>query len=139
MLKTAILVSITIVVIYLGLELSSQLFDIPRSEILSWTGIIFVAYILEKGLKYFLLLPFKMYLGDVRRHPLGRMTQEMGFSLAYISVWLAVGFTPINGIVQGNQPEHLISYPIFLKIALVLISATILFSILWWISLKVKK
>lgn len=139
MLRTAVLIIVTLTVVYLGLELSSYLFNIPRSEILSWTGIIFVAYLLEKGLKYFLLLPFKMYLGDVRRHPLGRMTQEMGFSLAYISVWLAVGFTPINGYVQGNKPEHLISYPIFLKIALVLISATILFSILWWISLKVKK
>ena len=139
MIKTAFLLGLTIILVYLGLETASLLFDIPRSEIFSWTGIIFVAYLLEKGLKYFLLLPFKMYLGDVRKHPLGKMTQEMGFSLAYISVWLAVGFTPINGFVQGNQPEHLISYPIFLKIALVLISATILFSILWWISLKVKK
>jgi hypothetical protein len=139
MIKTSILVTITLVVVYLGLELSSILFDIPRSEILSWTGIIFAAYLLEKALKFALLLPFKMYLGNVRKHPLGKSVQEMGITLSYISVWLAVGFTPINGIVQGNKSEHLITYPLFLKIALVLIIATILFSILWWISLKLKK
>ncbi|MEO9534349.1 MAG: hypothetical protein ABJG68_05075 [Crocinitomicaceae bacterium] len=139
MIKTTVLVLITLLVIYLGLELSSILFEIPRSEILSWTGIIFLAYWLEKGLKYILLLPFKIYLGDVRKHPMGKSVQEMGFTLSYISVWLAVGFTPINAIVQGNTSEHLITYPLFLKIALVLIIATILFSILWWISLKLKK
>ena len=139
MIKTSVLLIITLGVVYLGLELSSFLFDIPRSEILSWTGIIFAAYWLEKALKYLLLLPFKMYLGNVRKHPLGKSVQEMGITLSYISVWLAVGFTPINGIVQGNTAEHLITYPIFLKIALVLIIATILFSILWWISLKLKK
>jgi hypothetical protein len=62
MIKTSILVTITLVVVYLGLELSSILFDILRSEILSWTGIIFAAYLLEKALKFALLLPFKMYL-----------------------------------------------------------------------------
>jgi len=139
MLRTAILVLITIVVVYAGLELSSHLFDIPRSEILSWTGIIFLAYVLEKALKYILLMPFKIYLKEVRSHHLGRNVQEMGFSLSYISVWLAVGFTPINGFVQGNHSDQFITYPIFLKIALVLILSTILFSILWWMSLRIKK
>lgn len=138
MLRTGLLVSLTLGLVFVGLEFTSYLFDIPRSEILSWTGIIFAAYLFEKLLKYMLLFPFKVYLGDVRKHPLGRYIQEMGFSLAYLSVWLAVGFTPINGIVNGNTPEELISYPIFLKIALVLILTTILFSILWWASLKLK-
>jgi hypothetical protein len=139
MVRTAILVFITIVAVYIGLELSSQLFDIPRSEILSWTGFIFVAYLLEKVLKYILLMPFKIYLKEVRSHHLGRNVQEMGFSLSYVSVWLAVGFTPINMFVQGQSPAQFITYPIFLKIALVLIFSTVLFSLLWWLSLRIKK
>lgn len=139
MLKTVFLVALTVIIAYLGLELSSLLFDIPRSEILSWTGIIFIAYLLEKALKYLLMIPFKIYFQDVRKNHLAKQVQEMGFSLSYISVWLAIGFSPINGIVQGNNTELTISYPIFMKIALVLITATIIFSVLWLLSLKLTK
>jgi hypothetical protein len=139
MIKTAVLVGLTIVIVYLGLELASLLFEIPRSEIFSWTGIIFLAVFLERLLKYILMLPFKIYFEDVRRHFLAKTVQETGFTLSYVSVWLSVGYSPINGFVQGKSTDHLISYPIFLKIALVMISATILFSLLWWFSLKLKK
>lgn len=139
MIRSFVLVSLSLTIVYFGLSAMSSLFNIPRSEIISWTGIIFAAYLVEKAIKYFLLMPFKLYLKDVRKHNLGRGIQEMGISLSYISVWLAVGFTPINGIVKGETPENLISYPIFLKIALVLIITTIIFSILWWASLRVKK
>jgi len=139
MIRSIFLVVLSLTIVYFGLAAISKVFEIPRSEIISWTGIIFMAYLLEKGLKYMLLLPFKMYLKDVRKNSLGKGIQEMGISLSYISVWLAVGFTPINGIVKGQTPEKFISYPIFLKIAFVLILTTVLFSILWWASLRVKK
>ncbi|UKN03247.1 hypothetical protein K6119_06930 [Paracrocinitomix mangrovi] len=139
MLKTAFLLSLTIVLVYLGLELASSLTDIPRSEIFSWTGIIFLAYLVEKSLKYILMLPFKAYFKDVQRHALAKTVQETGITLSYISVWLAVGFTPINGIVQGKEIDHLITNPIFIKIALVLFFATIVFSLLWLLSLKIQK
>lgn len=139
MIKTAFLLGLTIVLVYLGLETASLLFEIPRSEIFSWTGIIFLAFLAERALKYLLLMPFKVYFEDVRRHHLAKSVQETGITLSYISVWLAIGFTPINGIVQGKGMDNLISYPIFLKIALVLFSATVLFSTLWWLSLKLKK
>ena len=139
MIKTAFLLALTILLIYLGLELASTLTEIPRSEIFSWTGIIFLAFLVERALKYLLLMPFKLYFNDVRKHYLAKLVQETGITLSYISVWLAVGFTPINGIVQGKEINKLISYPIFLKIALVLFTATVVFSILWWFSLKLKK
>ena len=139
MLKTAVLVVLTLILIYLGLELASTLTDIPRSEIFSWTGIILLAYIAERTLKYLLLMPFKAYFKDVRKHVLAKLVQETGITLSYISVWLAVGFTPINGIVQGKDIDNLISYPIFLKIALVLFTATVVFSILWLLTLKLKR
>ena len=139
MIRSLFLVLLSLVIVYFGLAGMSKVFEIPRSEIISWTGIIFLAYLVEKGLKYLLLLPFKIYLKDVRKNSLGRGIQEMGISLSYISVWLAVGFTPINGMVRGETPEKFISYPIFLKIAFVLILTTVLFSILWWVSRRVKR
>jgi hypothetical protein len=139
MLKTAFLLGLTVVFVYLGLEIASIIFDIPRSEIFSWTGIIFLAFVLERALRYLLMMPFKIYFEDVRKHHLAKNVQETGFSLSYISIWLAVGYSPINGIVQGNNTKLTISYPIFLKIALVLITATIIFSILWLLTLKFKK
>lgn len=139
MIRSIFLVLLSLVIVYFGLTAMSKVFETPRSEIISWTGIIFLAYLVEKGLKHLLLLPFKIYLKDVRKNSLGRGIQEMGISLSYISVWLAVGFTPINGIVRGETPEKFISYPIFLKIAFVLILTTVLFSILWWVSRRVKR
>lgn len=139
MLKTAFLVGLTIVFVYVGLEIASLIFDIPRSEIFSWTGIIFLAFILERALRYLLMMPFKIYFENVRKHHLAKNVQEIGFSLSYISVWLAIGYSPINGIVQGNNTELTVSNPIFLKIALVLITATIIFSILWLLTLKFTK
>lgn len=139
MLKTVLLVGLTLILIFLGLELASKLTDIPRSEIFSWTGIILLAYIAERILKYLLMLPFKAYFKDVRKHVLAKLVQETGITLSYISVWLAVGFTPINGIVQGKNIDNLITNSIFLKIALVLFTATFVFSLLWLLTLKLKK
>ena len=139
MIKTVFLLAITLIIVYLGLEFVSHFLDAPRAEIFSWTGIIIGAFLLERGIKYILLMPFKMYLGDVRKHALGKAVQETGIALSYISVWLAVGFTPINAFVQGKADRLEISYPIFLKIAVVLITSTILFSLLWWATLKLKR
>jgi len=137
MIKTIFLLFVTLVLIYFGLGFMS--INIPRQEVFSWTGIIFLAYILERILKYVLQLPLKHYFEALRKHPLAKAVQDGGFTMSYIAFWLAIGITPINAAVEGNFPEHFISNLVFLKIAIVLIIATLVFSILWWITLKINK
>jgi len=139
MIKTFFLLLLTLVIIYFGLGFISEDINIPRQDVFSWTGIIFLAYILERIIKYILKLPFKHYFEELREHPLAKVVQDGGFTMSYIALWLAIGVTPINAAVKGNIPEHFISNFVFLKIAIVLIIATLVFSILWWISLKIKK
>ena len=139
MIKTAFLLLLTLVLIYFGLGFISEDIHIPRQDVFSWTGIIFLAYLFEKTLKYILKLPFKHYFEELRKHPLAKGVQDSGFTLSYICIWLAVGVTPINAMVDGEIPPELISNYVFLKIAAVLIIATLVFSILWWITLKIKK
>jgi hypothetical protein len=139
MIKTAIILIITLVLIYFGLGFISEDINIPRQDIFSWTGIIFLAYLFERIIKYFLQLPFKTYFEELRQHPLAKAVQDGGFTLSYIFIWLAIGITPINAAVAGNLPQHLITNLVFLKISIVLIIATLVFSILWWLTLKLKK
>lgn len=139
MIKTAVLVVVTIGVVYFGLELVSNVFDIPRSEVFSWTGILLLVFLLERFLKYLLQLPFKRYFSEVRKHILAKAVQDTGFSLSYICVWLAVGYNPIQGVVKGEEWKLHFSNPIFLKIALVLILGTVFFSFLWWLTVRLKK
>lgn len=139
MIKTAFLLVLTIVGVFFGLTYASELFDIPRSQIFAWTGIILAAYLVERLLKYLIQLPFKLYFEELRRNVLAKGVQDTGLTLSYISFWLAIGFTPINGLVNGAETKLRFSNPLFLKIALVLFLATLLFSILWWISLKLKR
>lgn len=139
MIKTAFLLALTIVMVFLGLSYASELFDIPRSQIFSWTGIILLVYLLERLLKYLIQLPFKVYFEELRKHVLAKGVQDTGLTLSYINFWLAIGFTPINGLVKGVNTDITFSNPLFLKIALILFLATILFSLLWWFSLKIKR
>ncbi len=139
MLKTIILLGLTIGLVFIGLNYTSDLFDIPRSEIFAWTGIIFLVYLLERFLKYIIQLPFKLYFDKIRKHVLAKAVQDTGLSLSYISFWIAIGFTPINAVVKGETPNFRFSNPIFLQIALVLFIATLIFSILWWLTLKIKR
>ncbi len=139
MIKTAFILLLTLVLVYFGLGFISEDINIPRQEVFSWTGIIFLAYIIERIAKYLLKLPMKHYFEALRNHPLAKAVQDGGLTLAYISMWLAVGVTPINALVEGEFPDHLISNILFFKIAIVLIIATLVFSTLWWITLKIKK
>lgn len=139
MIKTAFILILTLFLVYLGLGIISTELNIPRQDILSWTGIIFMAYIVEKILKYLLQLPLKHYFEALRKHPLAKMVQDAGFTMSYICLWLAIGITPINAVVEGQVPEHIISSFLFLKISGVVIITTLVFSIIWWASLKLKK
>lgn len=139
MIKTAFILVLTMGAVFFGLTYASELFDIPRSEIFAWTGIILLVYLIERLLKYLIQLPFKLYSAALRKHPLAKGVQDTGLTLSYISFWLAIGFTPINAMVQGMDTDLKFSNPLFLKIALVLFLATVLFSVLWWISLKLKR
>jgi len=139
MIKTAFILLITLVIVYFGLGFISSEFDIPRQDVFSWTGIVFLAFLFEKIIKYLLKLPFKHYFEELREHPLAKGVQDTGFTLSYIMVWLAVGATPINTAVAGVYPAHIISNFMFLKISIVLFFATLVFSILWWLSLKITK
>ena len=138
MIKTAFILIVTLVLVYFGLGFISEDINIPRQDVFSWTGIIFLAYLIERVLKYILTLPFKHYFETLRKNPLAKGIQDGGFTLSYISIWLAIGVTPINALVRGEYPDHFISNLVFLKISIVLIIATLVFSILWWISLKIK-
>jgi len=139
MIKTTFLVAVTILVVFFGLSLAGNYFDFPRSEIFAWTGIIFLVYLIERLLKYLIQLPFKLYSEQLRRNPLAKAVQDTGITLSYISFWLAIGFTPINGVVQGVNTKLTFSNPFFLQITVVLFFATLLFSILWWFTLKLKR
>ncbi len=139
MIKTIFLVAVTILVVFFGLSLAGNYFDFPRSQIFAWTGIIFLVYLIERLLKYLIQLPFKLYSEQLRRNPLAKAVQDTGITLSYISFWLAIGFTPINGVVQGVNTKLTFSNPFFLQITVVLFFATLLFSILWWFTLKLKR
>lgn len=139
MIKTTFLVAVTILVVFFGLSLAGNYFDFPRSQIFAWTGIIFLVYLIERLLKYLIQLPFKLYSEQLRRNPLAKAVQDTGITLSYISFWLAIGFTPINGVVQGVNTKLTFSNPFFLQITVVLFLATLLFSILWWFTLKLKR
>jgi len=137
--KTVFLLFLTVIAVFFGLSYTSDLIDIPRSQIFAWTGIILGVYLIERLLKYMIQLPFKLYFEELRKNTLAKGVQDTGLTLSYISFWLAIGVTPINAIVNGDAAHFLFSNPLFLQIALIIFLATILFSILWWISLKLKK
>ncbi len=139
MIKTAFLLGVTLVIVFFGLSFTSNVFEIPRSQLFAWTGIILFVYLIERLMKYVIQLPFKAYFKELRKHVLAKGVQDTGLTLAYISFWLAIGFTPINALVKGVPTEIIFANPLFLKIAVVLFISTLIFSILWWISQKLQR
>lgn len=139
MFKTIFLLGLTLAGVFFGLTYTSEYFKIPRSELLLWTGIILGMYLVERLIKYLIQLPFKVYFEELRRNPLAKGVQDTGLTLAYISFWLAIGFTPINAMVKGTHTALTFSNPLFIQISFVLVIATLLFSILWWLTYKLKR
>ena len=64
MFKTVFLLALTLVGIFFGLTYTSDYFEIPRSQLLLWTGIILGVYLIERLLKYLIQLPFKVYFEE---------------------------------------------------------------------------
>ena len=139
MVKTVIILAFTLLLVYASLDFFAGEAISGRTQLFAWTGIILAFYLLEKGLQYLLKLPFKKYFSDVRQHHLARIVQDSGIALSYLSFWLAIGFSPINGVITGQGTELTFSNPLFLKISLVLITGTFIFSILWWVTLQFRK
>jgi hypothetical protein len=54
-------------------------------------------------------------------------------------MWLAIDVRPINAVVKKEFSSHIISNILFLKISGIVIITTLVFSIIWWLSLKLKK
>jgi len=98
---------------------------------IKWLFIIVGALLLEKILKYLLFYPFKFFRLHKSENPIVKGNLNFSFSAAYISLWLAVGVTPINAVVRGDVPEVFISNSEFLISALFFAVYAILFSSLW--------
>jgi len=139
MIKTGIILVATIVFLIVGLKYGSEYIGISYQEGISWTVIIIGAYFVERVLKYVFMYPFKVLLREASGHVLANQVQNIGFTCAYICLWLSIGVTPINGFVNGNMPETIISEPIFMKLSLIFILSTIFFSIIWAFSSKLAK
>ncbi len=139
MVKTIVILALALLLVYAGLDFFAGDEIEARSELFAWTGVIFGFFLLEKGLQYLLKLPFKKYFADVRQHQMARIVQDGGIALSYISFWLAVGFSPINSVVKGDGSDFSFSNPVFLKISVVLIVGTFIFSVLWWVTLQFRK
>lgn len=98
---------------------------------LKWLALIIGALLLERLMKYLLFYPFKFFGIHKDKNVIVKNILNFSFSAAYISLWLAVGITPINAVIQGKIPEHFFSNTEFLVSALVFTVYALLFSILW--------
>ncbi|MEZ4937480.1 MAG: hypothetical protein R2799_07785 [Crocinitomicaceae bacterium] len=139
MIKTSIILILTLIFFVVGLKFGSDYIGISYEEGLSWTVIIVGAYFVERILKYVFMYPFKVLLREAAGHVLANQVQNIGFTCAYICLWLSIGITPVNGFVKGEMPETVISNPIFLKLALIFIVSTVFFSLIWAFTAKFSK
>lgn len=139
MIKTAILLILTLVFFILGLKFGSDFIGLSYEEGVSWTVVIIAAYFVERILKYIFMYPFRVLFQEAAGHVLANQVQNIGFTCAYICFWLAVGVSPINGFVKGEIPSDWISNPIFLKLAFIFIASTVFFSLIWAFSSKLSK
>ena len=98
---------------------------------IKWLFIIVGALLLEKLLKYLLFYPFKFFGLHNSDNPIVKGNLNFSFSAAYISLWLAIGVTPINAVVRGDVPDVIISNSEFLISALFFAVYAVLFSSLW--------
>ncbi|MCB0477574.1 MAG: hypothetical protein KDC84_05395 [Crocinitomicaceae bacterium] len=139
MIKTSIILILTLIFFVVGLKFGSDYIGISYEEGLSWTVIIIGAYFVERILKYVFMYPFKVMLREASGHVLANQVQNIGFTCAYICLWLSIGVTPVNGFVKGEMPETVISNPIFMKLALIFIVSTVFFSLIWAFTAKLSK
>lgn len=139
MLKTAFILLLTLLIVFIGLTFLAEPLGVSRHQMILWSLIILGALVVERVLKYVFMYPFKVISADIKSNVLAKAVQNGGFSMAYICIWLAVGVTPITAVVDGEMPHKIISNPLFLKVALLLLIATLVFSLLWILSLKIGK
>lgn len=139
MLKTIFILVLTLVLVFFGLTFLANPLGVERNEMLLWTLIILGALLVERLLKYLFMYPFKAISGGIKGHVMANAVQNGGFSMAYICIWLAIGVTPITAVVNGEIPTKIISNPLFLKVALLLLITTVVFSLLWLWSAKIFK
>ncbi len=139
MIKTTIILILTLVFFVIGLKFGSDYIGISYEEGFSWTVIIIGAYFVERILKYAFMYPFKVLFQEAAGHVLANQVQNIGFTCAYICLWLSIGITPVNGFVKGEIPETIISYPIFLKLSIIFILSTVFFSLIWAFTAKISK
>ena len=139
MIKTTIILILTLVFFIVGLKFGSDYIGISYEEGFSWTVIIIAAYFIERILKYIFMYPFRVMFQEAAGHVLANQVQNIGFTCAYICLWLSIGVTPINGFVKGQVPEQIINYPIFMKLAVIFIVSTVFFSLIWAFSSKLSR
>lgn len=139
MLRTTFILIFSILIFYISVYYIAPYTGMPRSEIFGWMGIVLLAYFLERLIKNLIMYPFQRLFKEVAGHRLAYHVQNMGVTLSYLSLWLAIGVSPIKAFVQGYHPGHWISYPLFLWLSGLFLALTVLFSLLWVVSVKVKK
>lgn len=139
MVKTTIILIITLVFFVFGLKFGANIIGISYEEGLSWTVIILAAFFIERFLKYLFMYPFKVMFREAAGHVLANQVQNIGFTCAYICLWLSIGINPVNGFVKGEIPETIISFPIFMKLSIIFIVSTIFFSLIWAFTAKFSK
>lgn len=139
MIKTTVILILTLVFFIVGLKFGSDIIGISYEEGFSWTVVILGAYFVERILKYAFMYPFKVLFQEAAGHVLANQIQNIGFTCAYICLWLSIGMTPVNGFVNGEIPEQMISYPVFLKLSIIFILSTVFFSLIWAFTAKISK
>lgn len=139
MIKTTVILLITLVFFVIGLKFGADYIGISYEEGFSWTVIIIGAYFVERILKYIFMYPFRVMFQEAAGHVLANQVQNIGFTCAYICLWLSIGMNPINGFVKGEVPDQIINYPVFMKLSIIFIVSTVFFSLIWAFSSKFSK
>lgn len=134
MLKPIFILFLTVLILFLGIHFTSNLIDVSNKELFVWIGIVIVALLIDRILKYLFNYPFKLFSSKMEKASLAKGIQNLTLSASYISFCLAIGVTPINAMVEGKVPEALISNPIFLKVALSFLVVTLVFTLIWVIA-----
>lgn len=139
MIRTVTILIISIVIFYFGIIYITPYTGLSRSEVFGWMGVVLLAYFLERIIKRLIMYPFQKLFKEIQGNVLALGVQNMGVTLAYLCVWLAIGVSPISAFVQGYHPEKWISQPLFLWLSLMFILVTSFFSLIWVITARFKR